>query len=267
MLPTTLQFFGLKKTKNPLIPVSHYFLGQKLGFSIFNFVSGALLKSGWIESKINNSSIVNSKYVPWITFSALNFLDRLYLRESSVVEFGSGASTAYFAEKSSEVSTFEFDSMYFQEIALLRSQFSDVSFFNVEEITSSEDQNLDFEHFEADFLECAHLDLTESAVPLELTCNKEFINLTVAKIQNADLIFVDGGPRNTLMHLASEFARSECLIVVDNSDLSYTQAGITLLKKAGFLEIPFQSFGPLNPNIWTTSFFIKDLNALKKIYK
>lgn len=90
-----------------------------------------------------------------------------------------------------------------------------------------------------------------------------FIVSIKQKLAEANLVVIDGGPRNLAMIAASKFARSSTMVIVDNSDRDGLYQGITALRKAGFTEIPMRGLGPLNHYEWTTSFFIRDLETIR----
>jgi hypothetical protein len=65
------------------------------------------------------------------------------------------------------------------------------------------------------------------------------------------------------MIAASRFAKSSAVVIVDNSERVGLGQGINALRRQGFEEIPMRGLGPLNSYEWVTSFFIRDLKALK----
>ena len=60
------------------------------------------------------SSFLNRKDAPWFNMAAVEFLDTLDLSKYRVLEFGSGSSTLYFAQKCKSVKSFEMNSLYFE---------------------------------------------------------------------------------------------------------------------------------------------------------
>jgi len=48
-------------------------------------------------------------HIPWITFSAIHFLDKILRKEMTVFEYGSGGSTIYFAQRVRKVFSIEHD--------------------------------------------------------------------------------------------------------------------------------------------------------------
>jgi len=55
--------------------------------------------------------------LPWIAFSATNFLEKILDKEVLVFEFGSGGSTLFFAKKVKEVFSVEHDKEWFEKVS------------------------------------------------------------------------------------------------------------------------------------------------------
>jgi hypothetical protein len=70
-----------------------------------------------------------------------------------------------------------------------------------------------------------------------------------------DLIAIDGRWRHPSALAAPARLAPGGLIVLDNSDLHPRSA--RALREAGFFEVGFSGFGPVNPYAWTTSFFLR----------
>lgn len=94
--------------------------------------------------------------------------------------------------------------------------------------------------------------------------NDSFVLDVVKKLEEADLILIDGGPRNLVMNLVALRAKPSAIVVVDNSDLKQFRFGVDALIAKGFVEIPLWGLGPLNPYPWVTSMMVRELNALSK---
>lgn len=54
--------------------------------------------------------------LPWLTKSAVQFLDNFVQEEMKVFEFGSGASTVYFSKKGVDLYSVEHDSKWFENV-------------------------------------------------------------------------------------------------------------------------------------------------------
>jgi hypothetical protein len=256
-------------TTETLIPRSHYYSNEKLGKSIIDVTSNYLKTSGWIESKVNNASYFQGQYFPWITFPAIDFLEKLSLENSVIVEFGAGASTCYFGKKAKAVVSYEFDSKYFSQIEGLAKEFTNVEILNFDPLKVSEElKNISplMEATDDELEACVSFDEKFCDISMRRVLGGGFYDIASTSISNGDLIFIDGGPRNTALLLASRFAKTNAIVVVDNSDQDYVEVGIRYLINAGFQEIPFSGLGPLNPYKFQTSFFVKNLGSIASKY-
>ena len=70
-----------------------------------------------------------------------------------------------------------------------------------------------------------------------------------------DLIAIDGRWRHASALASPARLAPGGLIVLDNSDLHPRSA--RALREAGFFQVGFSGFGPVNPYAWTTSFFLR----------
>ena len=251
--------------ESEIVPKSYSYIGDSLELGILNVNLGYLRESGWIETKVTNTSFFRGEYYPWITFPAIDFLEKLALSGVAVVEFGAGASTAYFAKRSKKVTSYEFDSAYYNEIRALSIDFPNTEIFNYDpskEENVSEDALLPKFEEDKQLVSCLDEDLSRFGIDAKLILQTEFYLSALKNISGADLIFIDGGPRNLALVLAARFANESAIVVVDNSEQNYIKLGIDILSSAGYHEIPFAGLGPLNPYKSQTSFFVKNLEAL-----
>jgi hypothetical protein len=243
-----------------MFPKSHYYKSDTV-FDFFKGLHNIPSNKAWLESKVNNVSIKRGQLIPWITYPALSFLDKLALTEKSVVEFGAGASTAYFVRRGAKITSFEFDTEYYFSVEpLVRNpnlKIIDVSKFELETDSEPINQSL-IDLIQNDRMNAS---LTENF------WNKFDLTAAIATfsraIADADLVFVDGGTRSLAIGIAATKMKANAILIVDNSDANYIQKCFSILDSAGFVEIPFFGPGPLNPYEWGTSFFIKQLDSLK----
>jgi hypothetical protein len=259
----------ITKTKMPNLLRSNLYSNKSLSSQIKDINLSYLITSGWFESKLNNSSYFAGEYHPWITFSAINFLNRLTLKNLSVLEFGSGASTIYFSSRSKKVVSFEFDSDYYPIIKAATREYTNLEIYEFGFLSHLNSKNFElspeFEISEA-LDTCMITDLNLFGLNAKYIFEKDHYIKIKNSIQEADLIFIDGGPRNTELLLSAIHARHNTIILVDNTDSDYLKNGIWMLRLYGFKEIPFAGLGPLNPYESQTSIFIKNLDSFSDIY-
>jgi hypothetical protein len=94
---------------------------------------------------------------PWISLGCINFLDNLDLSDFTVCELGSGASTLFWAQRVSKVSTFE-HSEYWLNKLIKNSQYSNITGKSVPENYSFNS----FESFNTDIIMIDGLDRTSA---------------------------------------------------------------------------------------------------------
>jgi len=80
-----------------------------------------------------------------------------------------------------------------------------------------------------------------------------------------DLIVIDGRWRRACARLAPQFLRDGGLLVLDNTDWHPRTAAD--LRAAGFLQVDFSGFGPLNAYAWTTSIFLRADTRLQRGFR
>lgn len=257
-----LKKFGYfaKQVTSEGFPKSHYYESAR---ALNHFVGLHTLpqSQAWINSKRENTSVKNGEFIPWITYSALNLIEKLPLKNMNILEFGSGASTIWFSEKSKNLSSFEFDSEFYRLI----SPFVSIKYGQMQDVRLIGQKN---HHTEIDkeFELLLRDDERNCGLGTDFWSQFDsnlFRTIVSDEINSADLIFIDGGPRTFLMALANLTTNENCLIVVDNTDVDYVRLGIPNLLKSGWVEIPLRGPGPLNPYEWQTSLFIKSLEALR----
>jgi hypothetical protein len=154
---------------------------------------------------------------PWFTYSAIHFLNSMDLHKKRVFEYGSGFSTLYFRNRGADV-------------------------------TSVEDN-----HFWKDKIDGT----SPGAAKTEILYKEgpDYVNAPLTFAHTFDLIVVDGSFREECVNVAIRALSNNGMIILDNSD-GYVNAA-ALLRKSGFLQIPFLGPGPMSAVLWETSLFVK----------
>jgi hypothetical protein len=161
-----------------------------------------------------------SKPTPWFTYSAIHFLNTIELNGKRVFEYGSGFSTLYFRNRLADVTSVE-DNQFWKNKIDDMSTSTTKSLILYKEGTEYVNAPLDFDH-------------------------------------TFDLIVVDGSYREECVKVAIRALSKNGMIILDNSDGYVSSA--KLLRKSGFLQIPFLGPGPMSAVLWETSLFIKEDN-------
>ena len=239
-------------TSGMAIPESQQYLGKSSGGNLEAIHRQYLGQTGWIRSRQSRRSLDgNGHFLPWLTYSSITFLETLKLIQMNVLEFGGGSSTFWFSERAASVTTVEDDPAYTKALRKLPFPFP-VKVIDFSDIPlESEGQNflsdIPREFWEGDLTGVHLLGLEAFASRLP-----EIARL----VQCADLILVDGGPRNIFLWMIREYSKPDAIIIVDNSDRPDVSKGLSLFEDTSYMKIPFSGLGPLNAYGWETSVLV-----------
>ena len=80
---------------------------------------GYLLETGWFESFKSCESVDREMTpLPWFTYSAIDFIKERLDKNIDILEFGSGNSTLFFAERVHKIVSIEHNEIYYNKILL-----------------------------------------------------------------------------------------------------------------------------------------------------
>lgn len=185
-------------------------------------------------SRQNKTPLDNE--VPWITFNARKWLDRILTTEMSVFEWGSGGSTLYFAKRCGVLVSVEHDPVWFEKVASKLEGLTNLTYKLIEPhrgpgYRSSDNlyKGLSFEKY------CKYI--------LNFPDN------------SFDLVVVDGRARNNCIKPALSKIKQEGFLMLDNSERKIYESGIKVIKE--WKRADFYGRGPLNRYPWMTSVFQK----------
>ncbi|MDX9813689.1 MAG: hypothetical protein WC144_03265 [Sulfurimonas sp.] len=181
------------------------------------------IKYGQFNSIQNWECIDGDKNnIPWYTYPAIEYLKNLDFSTKTILEFGSGSSSVFWAKKSLEVISIEHNKEWYAKV----------------------NQNIN---------ENQKVFLTEDNIDYEnkiKKLNKKF-----------DVIVIDGIRRfqcaETTIEYITTYNEDEngYMIILDNSDW-YKNTAKLLREQLDLIEIDFHGFGPINNYTWTTSIFL-----------
>jgi precorrin-6B methylase 2 len=184
-----------------------------------------LRSSGWLASRLRGMPLdCAGEPIPWITYPSLVFLQQRVRHDMSVFEFGSGASTLWWAKRVRRVVSCEHDESWF---ARTRATVP------------------------------AHVHL--SHVPLE---EQQYAREILRYPDSFDIIVIDGRDRIECARNSIGALRAGGVILWDNSDRSEYQPAYEMLHSLGFRRLDFVGMGPLNEYQWGTTIFYRDGNCL-----
>lgn len=179
----------------------------------------------WNSINRNQSVDRLGRPLPWYTYPAIQYLDALDVSGCDVFEFGSGNSSLYWAGRARTV-------------------------------TSVEDNPLWHKHV-----------LAGAMVNQTLLLRTER-DAYVAAIANGgmryDIVVIDGNHRVECTKAAMDHLDPGGMIVLDNSDRETERPCSSILRDAGFIQIDFCGFGPINGYCWSTSVFFRRTFSLPR---
>lgn len=180
--------------------------------------------SGWINS-IKNNRPVNSEGnpIPWLTYSAIDYLTGIIQPEWKVFEWGTGNSTLWWSKLVSNVVGIE----------------DNAEWFNI--VNSQLPSNATI-----------HLEEDKDRYPLAIE----------RKDTKYDCIVIDGRQRNSCAIKAIDHLSDTGIIVFDNSDRPRYKEGDTFLKSNGFYRLDFWGLMPSYLYKSCTSIYFKDINSI-----
>jgi hypothetical protein len=178
-----------------------------------------LYKQGQLRSFLEGEAVdAQGSPIPWITYPALEFFAQFDFSESDVLELGAGNSTLYWSARARKIVSVETERQWFETLKQRKKS-------NVQVILASG---------EREFVEC------------------------IQREDNLfDVIVVDSLKYRYVatLNAVSKLAPGG-IVIFDNSD--WYPNSCRLLRDAGFLQIDFHGFGPVNGYAWATSIFFKD---------
>lgn len=185
----------------------------------------ALTRWGWFESRASGRSVdASGNPIPWYTYAFLDaFSDRIPM-DITVFEFGSGNSTIWWADKVHSVISVEHDEQWYKTVITSIPQ-------NVQLIFRTRDQD-------------AYVDSI-----------KEFG-------QKFDLVIIDGRDRVRCINAALGCLTDRGVVILDNSERPAYSEGKQMLFDAGFRQLRFTGFIPIDFAPSETSVFYRDGNCL-----
>jgi len=195
----------------------------------FQLQRSILFKYGWIQSWRTNRPVDRDREpIPWMTYPAIDFLGQFDYSEASILEWGSGYSTLWWAKRCKSITSIEsqvdwipyIKTMIPDNVRLLTPEFDKESEVNV----------IDEENFVYDII------VIDNHGPFRASCAEKAVS-----------ILADGG-----------------LIVLDNSDQCLKATAV--LRAAGFTQIDFTGLVPTMGYAHSTSIFLKQRIALPSLH-
>ena len=168
---------------------------------IVNRDKGYLSEIGWFESFMSKTPQRSSgEKIPWTTYSFIDFIEPRLRKGLSVFEYGSGASTEFYAKKVGNVTSVEHNGIWYNKVKKRNIHGSN--------LILNEDNNL----------------YSETIVKLD---------------SKFDIVIIDGIDRvNCCIHSPVALTKRG-IIILDDSERNDYKEGIDFIKEQGFKKLDF----------------------------
>lgn len=214
---------------------------SKMGAPSINIISEWIYFKRWRNSLRKESNSI-ADCSPWLTFRAIDYLNKFLKQEHAVYEFGGGGSSLFFASRTARVITVEHDYRWFEKLSLLTAKYSGWVCFLCEPVLSECSECVDpsnpYDYASTDNAYLKH-DFKKYAQSIDFYPDAFF-----------DVVCVDGRARpSCLMHSIKKVKKGG-LLVLDNAERKEYAQSMHLLS-ADF--IPVLSSGGSQPYCrWAT---------------
>ncbi len=188
--------------------------------------NGYFVETGWWNSFEKKAPFDSkNKPIPWLTYSAIEFLNKKLTKKLNVFEFGSGNSTLYFADKVNTVNSVEHDDLWFSKV---KSNSPSNSKLYLEDINSG-----NYEKF--------------------LINNEDKYNI----------IIVDGRKRVECVKNSIQSLSEDGILILDDSQREKYKEADTFLTTNNFKKIEFWGIGPTYFKNKCTTIYYKENNCFE----
>jgi len=187
---------------------------------------GYLVDVGWFNSANKKMPVnKNEQPIPWYSYPFLNFIDSRLSKQMTIFEYGSGNSTIWLAARVGNVKAVEHNLLWFNKIS--------PRLPNNVEIVYREDGSI-----------------------------KDYCREILNSNTFYDIIIVDGVDRNCCLKLSLEKLKKDGVIILDNSERSEYQNGISLIMSKGLKRLDFSGMGAIANSLTCTTVFYRENNCL-----
>jgi hypothetical protein len=185
--------------------------------------SGYLVQIGWIETRAQQLARDAAGYpTPWFTYPAIRFLGDRVKQEWSVLEFGTGMGTLWWASRVREVVAVEHDATWAAKVSA----------------------------------QCnAHVLLADGS-------SSDAYVRPALENGPYDVVIVDGLHRNACLASAPELLTATGVIVLDDAQRQEYQPAVAALCARGFRELELHGPQPVSKHPGCTAIFYRNDNVL-----
>lgn len=189
--------------------------------SFFFYHKSYLHVTGWLKSFLNQKPLnQNEQPIPWVTFSFIEFIKERLSKNMSMLEYGSGNSTLFYAKLCKEVTAIEHDKEW-------------IDILNKDLPKNAEIIHISLQNEKKSYCEAAS------------TLQKQY-----------DIIIIDGRHRNNCIQASFSYLKPEGVLILDDTEREKYQEGILFMENKGFKKIDFWGLAPgMFYNKCTTVFY------------
>lgn len=214
----------MKKTIIKIIDLLPF---TRLALRIHFLKKNYLKKQGWVKSAVEGVPVdAQGNPTPWLTYSFMHFLEKRLHRQLDMVEYGSGNSTIWFANRVGTVTSIEHHQEWYQFVEQKIKKFDNVNYL--------------------------YRDLE----------SKDYTKEILAYTNKFHLVLIDGRDRVQCAKNSINALTEDGVIIWDNSNRDIYQEGYDFLIAAGFKRIDFFGLGPNAEVASCTSVFYRTNNCL-----
>ena len=214
-----------------------------------------LRDSGWLESAGAKLALRNGKPLPWFTYGAIAFLERVLPRDLALFEYGGGQSTLYWASRLARVVSVDHDPAFGAHI---RPDLPDHAALHI--VPEGADNALITPELRA-ALPALNDPPRDTRTYRSGQLNQAFRDYALQILSyppdSFDVVVIDGMARNLSTWAAIRHFRRGGFIIFDNADRDAYSPAYRMLEDAGYRRLDFWGLGPINPYEWCTSVFYR----------
>lgn len=190
-----------------------------------------LYQKGWVNTLLKGFPCdKHGEPLPWMNFSFLHFIKERITENHSILEFGGGYSTLYWAKNVKCVYGIEHDKFF---VETLRPKMPSNGFL----LVPGEKNLLDYEQM--------------GSLAYEHNNSIKF-----------DILIIDGIKRNECFHESIQYLKGEGIIIWDDSSRDAYFNSFEKLKSMGFKRLAFEGLKPGDRSVDETSIFYRNSNCI-----
>ena len=190
-----------------------------------------LFKKGWVKTLLNGYPCDRfGNALPWMNFSFLHFIENRLSKNLSILEFGGGYSTVYWARNTKCVYGIEHDPFF---VDTLRPQLPD----NGHLLVPGDGNSREYEFM--------------CEIAFEQNDRNKF-----------DVLIIDGIKRNECFEESIQYLKDNGIVIWDDSSRNTYTSSFEKLETLGFKRLAFEGLKPGDRSVDETSIFYRANNCI-----